>query len=181
MRGRACQDTFSHPLSLSATPCKRRKRTCRGTLADGGTGAPVEVPPIALFAELQPKRWFCQMTTSHEQLFDKMRAPGSINHVNDPGKAFREMARVVKPDGVVVVADEVPDLPNRQLAHKLGLHKLQKWILSGVFFLGQFSPVILEQTDLKIEPLVDQSLRDGKIHKIWDGLGYCVVGKPKLS
>lgn len=121
------------------------------------------------------------MTTSQEQLFEKMRAPGSINHVNDPGKAFREMARVVKPDGVVVVADEVPDLPNRQLAHKLGLHELQKRILSGVFFLGQFSQVILEQTALKIEPLVDQSLRDGKIHKIWGGLGYCVVGKPELS
>jgi hypothetical protein len=85
----------------------------------------------------------------------------------------------VKPDGVVVVADEVPDLPNRQIAHKLGLHKLQKWILSRVFFLGQFSQVILEHTDLKIEPLVDQALRDWKIHRIWGGLGYVVVGKPK--
>lgn len=70
------------------------------------------------------------------------------------------MARVVKSDAVVVVADEVPEMPNRRRAHKLGLRKLRKWILSRVFFLGQFSRVILEHTDLKIEPLVDQSLRD---------------------
>jgi ubiquinone/menaquinone biosynthesis C-methylase UbiE len=111
--------------------------------------------------------------------FDNVFSLGAINHVNDPGKAFREMARVVKPDGIIVVADEVPDLPNRQIAHKLGLPKLQKWILSRLFFLGQFSEVILQHTDLKIEPLVDQALRDWRIHRIWGGLGYCVVGKAK--
>ncbi len=111
--------------------------------------------------------------------FDNMFSLGALNHVNDPAKALREMARVVKPNGLVVVADEVPDLPNRQLAHKLGLHKLQKWILSRVFFLGAMSDVILEHTDLKIESLVKQALRDWKIHSIWGGLGYCVVGKPK--
>lgn len=111
--------------------------------------------------------------------FDNVLSVGAINHVNDPGQALREMARVVKPGGLIVVADEVPDLPNRQIAHKLGLHKLQKWILSRLFFLGQFSQVILEHTDLKIEPLVDSALRDWTIHRIWGGLGYCVVGKPK--
>jgi ubiquinone/menaquinone biosynthesis C-methylase UbiE len=111
--------------------------------------------------------------------FDNVFSLGAINHVNDPGKALSEMARVVKPGGLVVVADEVPDLPNRQIAHKLGLPKLQKWILSRVFFLGQFSQVILEHTDLKIEPLVDAALSDWQIHRIWGGLGYCVVGKAK--
>ncbi|WP_425616670.1 methyltransferase domain-containing protein [Anatilimnocola sp. NA78] len=114
-----------------------------------------------------------------DSTFDNLFSLGAINHVNDPGKAFQEMARVVKPDGLIVVADEVPDLPNRQIAHKLGLHKLQKWILSKVFFLGPMSDVILEHTDLKIEPLVDQALRDWRIHSIWGGLGYVVVGKPK--
>jgi ubiquinone/menaquinone biosynthesis C-methylase UbiE len=112
-----------------------------------------------------------------DAMFDNVLSVGAINHVNDPGKALREMARVVRPGGFVVVADEVPDLPNRQIAHKLGLHKLQKWILSRVFCLGQFSQVILEHTDLKIEPLVDQALSDWKIHRIWGGLGYCVVGR----
>jgi ubiquinone/menaquinone biosynthesis C-methylase UbiE len=111
--------------------------------------------------------------------FDNMFSVGAINHVNDPGKALLEMARVVKPGGMIVVADEVPDLPNRQIAHKLGLRKLQRWILSRVFFLGPMSDVILEHTDLKIEPLVDHALRDWKIHPIWGGMGYCVVGKPK--
>jgi ubiquinone/menaquinone biosynthesis C-methylase UbiE len=114
-----------------------------------------------------------------DSTFDNLFSVGAINHVNDPGKVLREMARVVKPDGIVVVADEVPDLPNRQIAHKLGLHKLQKWILSRLFFLGPMADVILEHTDLKIEPLVDQALRDWKIHAIWGSLGYCVVGKSK--
>lgn len=111
--------------------------------------------------------------------FDNMFSLGALNHVNDPGKALKEMARVVKPDGMVVVADELPDLPNRQIAHKLGLRKLQKWILSRVFFLGPMSDVILEHTDLKIEPLVAEALRDWKIHKIWGGMGYVIAGKPK--
>ena len=111
--------------------------------------------------------------------FDNAFSLGAFNHVNDPGKAFRELARVVKPGGTVVVADELPDLPNRQIAHKLGLPKLQKWILSRLFFLGPMSQVILEHTDLKIEPLVDAALRDWQIHRIWGNLGYCVVGKPK--
>ena len=114
-----------------------------------------------------------------DSTFDNLFSLGALNHVNDPGKALREMARVVKPDGLVVVADEVPDLPNRQIAHKLGLRKLQKWVLSRVFFLGPMAEVILEHTDLKIEPLVDSALRDWRIHSIWGGLGYCVVGKPK--
>lgn len=114
-----------------------------------------------------------------DNTFDNMFSLGALNHVNDPGKALLEMARVVKPDGLIVVADELPDLPNRQIAHKLGLYKLQKWILSKVFFLGPMSDVILEHTDLKIEPLVAGALRDWKIHKIWGGLGYVIVGKPK--
>lgn len=111
--------------------------------------------------------------------FDNLFSLGALNHVNDPGKVLREMARVVKPGGIIAVADEMPDLPNRQIAHKLGLRSLQKWILSRVFFLGAMSEVILEHTDLKIEPLVEQALSDWKIHRIWGGLGYCVVGKPK--
>jgi len=114
-----------------------------------------------------------------DSTFDNMFSLGALNHVNDPGKALKEMARVVKPGGKVVVADEMPDLPNRQIAHKLGLQRLQKWILSKIFFLGPMSDVILEHTDLKIEPLVDAALQDWKIHKIWGGIGYCVVGTPK--
>ena len=132
-----------------------------------------------------PEREACLIVGEAESLpfrdatFDNVFSMGAINHVNDPAKALREMARVVKPDGLVVVADEMPDLPNRQLAYKLGLYRLQKWILSRLFFLGQFSQVILEHTDLKIAPLADQTLRDWKMEQIWGGLGYCLVGKPK--
>lgn len=111
--------------------------------------------------------------------FDNLFSLGALNHINDPLQGLKEMARVVKPGGTIVVADEMPDLPNRQIAHKLGLKKLQRWILAKVFFLGQMSDVIMEHTNLKIEPLVEQALSDWKIHRIWGGLGYVIVGKPK--
>ncbi len=113
--------------------------------------------------------------------FDNLLSLGAINHVNDPARALTEMTRVVKPGGTIVVADEVPDLPNRQIAHKLGLHRLQRWILSRVFFLGQMADVILQHTELKIEPLATAALENCQIHPIWGGLGYCVVGKAKGS
>ena len=113
--------------------------------------------------------------------FENVCSVGALNHVNDPTKMLSELARVVKPDGLVVVADEMPDLPNRQIAHKLGMRNLQRWILSRVFFLGpKMSEVILEHTNLKIEPIVEKTLRDWRILPIWGGVGYCVVGKPKL-
>ncbi len=34
--------------------------------------------------------------------FDNLFSLGAINHVNDPGTALREMARVVKPGGTIV-------------------------------------------------------------------------------
>lgn len=111
--------------------------------------------------------------------FDNLFSLGALNHVNNPLLALQEMSRVVKAGGTIAVADEMPDLPNRQIAHKLGLKKLQKWILSRVFFLGEMSEVILEHTDLKIEPLVKEALSDWQIKRIWGGLGYCIVGKPK--
>src|SRR5687767_3978152 len=54
-----------------------------------------------------------------DSTFDNLLSVGALNHVNDPGQSLKEMARVVKPGGMVVVADEVPDLPNRQIAYKL--------------------------------------------------------------
>lgn len=111
--------------------------------------------------------------------FDNLFSLGALNFMNDPGLVLKEMARVVKPGGAIVVADELPDLTNRQLTHKLGLRKLQKWILSRVYFLGEFSEVVLKHTDLKIEPLAEEALRDWTIEPIWGGLGYCVVGRPK--
>jgi len=113
--------------------------------------------------------------------FDNAFSYGALNHMNDPGQALLEMARVVKPNGLVVVADEAPDLPNRQLAYKLGLPRVQQWILSRLFFLGpKMSAVILDHTNLKIEPLVERALRDWQIQPVWGKFGYCVVGKPKL-
>jgi SAM-dependent methyltransferase len=112
--------------------------------------------------------------------FENVCSVGAMNHVNDPVKMVRELARVVKPGGLIVIADEMPDLPNRQIAHKLGLRKLQQWILSRVFFLGdKMSGVILEHTNLKIEPIAEQTLRDWKLLPIWGGVGYCLVGRPK--
>lgn len=111
--------------------------------------------------------------------FDNVMSCGALNHVSDPAKALREMARVCKPEGIVVVADERPDLSKRQITAKLGLHKIQRWILSRVLCLGEMAELVLENSNLKIEPLADQALLDTQVLSIWGNAGYCIVGKPK--
>ncbi len=41
--------------------------------------------------------------------FDNVLSVGAFNYFNDPVKSLKEMARVVKPGGLVVVSDEVPN------------------------------------------------------------------------
>jgi SAM-dependent methyltransferase len=58
-----------------------------------------------------------------DRTFDNVLSVGAFNYFNDPLKSLQEMARVVKPGGLVVVSDEVPNLPNRMIGHWLGLPK----------------------------------------------------------
>jgi SAM-dependent methyltransferase len=112
--------------------------------------------------------------------FDNVLSIGAFNYFNDPLQALREMARVVQPGGLVVVADEVPDLPNRLIGHRLGWPQLDRWIMADCLKLGrEFTGMVDRHRDLKLEPIVRAVLDDWQIHPLWRGVGYCVVGRPK--
>ena len=115
-----------------------------------------------------------------DQSFDNVLSVGAFNYFSDPLKSLREMARVVKPGGLVVVADEVPNLPNRMIGRWIGLPKLDRWIMSRFMNLGpEFTDMVDKHRDLKLEPIVREALTDWQIHSLWFKVGYCIVGQPR--
>ncbi len=114
--------------------------------------------------------------------FDNVLSVGALNYFNDPLESLREMARVVKPGGLIVVSDEYPSLPNRMIGHWIGLPKLDKWILSRWMHLGpEFTEMVDRHRHLKIEPLASEVFEHWRIHSLWCKVGYCVVGRPKAA
>jgi SAM-dependent methyltransferase len=115
-----------------------------------------------------------------DRAFDNVLSFGAFNYFNDPLKALQEMARVVRPGGLVVVADELPNLPNRLIGRWIGLPQLDRWILSRFLHLGpDFTDMVDRHRDLKLEPIVREVLADWRIHSLWFHVGYCIVGRPK--
>lgn len=115
-----------------------------------------------------------------DNTFDNVLSFGAFNYFNDPVKSLREMARVVKPEGLIVVSDEYPSLPNRLIFHKIGLPGVDHWILSRFMRLGdQFTDMVDKYRDMKLEPIFSEALEDFQIHPVWCKVGYVVVGRPK--
>jgi ubiquinone/menaquinone biosynthesis C-methylase UbiE len=117
-----------------------------------------------------------------DHTFDNVVSVGAFNYFNDPLKSLREMARVVKPGGLVVVSDEVPNLPNRMIGYWIGLPKLDHWIMSRFLNLGpEFADMVDKHRHLQLEPMVREVLTDWQIHSLWFTVGYCIVGRPKSA
>jgi ubiquinone/menaquinone biosynthesis C-methylase UbiE len=113
-----------------------------------------------------------------DRTFDHVLSFGAVNYFNDPLRALREMARVVKPAGRIVVADEVPDLANRLLGHWIGLPQLDRWIMSRFMNLGpEFTDMVDRHRGLRVEVLAREALADVRVHYLWFGVGYCIVGR----
>ena len=115
-----------------------------------------------------------------DNTFDNVLSFGAFNYFSDPVKSLREMARVVKPEGRIVVSDEYPSLPNRMIFHKIGLPGVDRWIMSRFLRLGdRFTDMVEKYRDMKLEPIFSEALEDFQIHPLWSKLAYVVVGRPK--
>ena len=68
--------------------------------------------------------------------FDAVLSIGAFNYFNDPEGSLREMVRVARPGAPIVVSDELPNLTDRMLGHKLGIPGLDRWIVSHLMHLG---------------------------------------------
>jgi ubiquinone/menaquinone biosynthesis C-methylase UbiE len=110
--------------------------------------------------------------------FDAVLSIGGFNHFNDPEAALREMVRVVRPGAPIVVSDEMPDLTNRMLGHKIGLPGIDRWVVSRLMNLGDaFTDLVERHRDLDIAAMGRRVLKDSRYQTIWRGGGYLMVGQ----
>lgn len=105
--------------------------------------------------------------------FDAALSIGAFNYVNDPERVLREMVRVTRPGGTIVVSDELPNLTDRMLGRKLGLPGLDRWIVSRLMNLGDdFTDVVERHRDLDIQAIAARVLPGCRYETIWRGVGY---------
>jgi ubiquinone/menaquinone biosynthesis C-methylase UbiE/uncharacterized protein YbaR (Trm112 family) len=109
--------------------------------------------------------------------FDAVLSIGGFNHFSDPEAALREMTRVVRPGGPIVVSDELPNLTDRMVFRKLGLPGVDRWILARLMNLGyEFTDLVERHKDIDIAAMGERVLRDSRYEVIWAGGGYVMVG-----
>jgi SAM-dependent methyltransferase len=112
-----------------------------------------------------------------DRSFDNVLCVGGFNFFSDPECALREMGRVTRPGGRIVVADELPDLLKWGWGHLIGFPTLDTWLMKRIWLGTEFTDMVLDNC-LDVHAVARAALRRSKIHGIWRGLGYCIVGTP---
>jgi ubiquinone/menaquinone biosynthesis C-methylase UbiE len=114
----------------------------------------------------------------HDRRFDAVLSIGGFNHFNDPEGSLREMARVAKPGAPVVVSDEMPDLTERMIGHRVGLPAIDRWFVARVMTLGDaFTDLVERHRHLDVAAIGRGVLDDCRYEVIWRGGGYLMVGR----
>lgn len=112
-----------------------------------------------------------------DRQFDAVLSIGGFNHFNDPAAALAEMARVARPGAPIVISDEMPDLTERMIGHKLGKPGLDRWIVSKLMKLGDdFTDLVERHRHMDVAAIGRAVLDDCRYGPIWRGGGYLMVG-----
>jgi ubiquinone/menaquinone biosynthesis C-methylase UbiE len=112
------------------------------------------------------------------QSFDAVLSIGAFNYFNDPERALREMVRVARPNAPIVISDEVPNLTDRMLFHKLGLPGIDRWIVSRMMHLGDsFTEMVERHRNLDVKAIAGRVFKDFHFEPVWWGVGYVLVGR----
>lgn len=128
------------------------------------------------------KVWLAQCEAEQLPLasgqFDAVLSIGAFNYFNDPEGSLREMVRVAKPGAPIVISDEMPNLTDRMIGHKLGIPALDRWIVSRVMHLGDsFTSMVEKYSDMNIQEIAGRVFKDFRFEMIWMGVGYVLVGQ----
>jgi SAM-dependent methyltransferase len=147
------------------------------------TGIDIAERPLAACRDRYPDRGLFLALAEGERIpfadqsFDAVLSVGGFNFYSDPLSAIKEMARVTRPGGRVVVADELPDLFEWGWGHLLGFPRLDDWLMRRFWFGPEFTDMAIN-TRLDVCAVAQTALHRPEIHSIWRGLGYCIVGSP---
>jgi ubiquinone/menaquinone biosynthesis C-methylase UbiE len=106
--------------------------------------------------------------------FDATWSVGGFNYYGDHERALREMRRVTKPGGPVVVADESPRLQRAGLGHLIGIPSFDAWWLRCLGLDRDFVKMVLD-FDVDLPTLCERVWPQAQRHRIWHRLGYCLV------
>ncbi len=110
--------------------------------------------------------------------FDAVLSIGAFNYFNDPEGSLREMVRTARPGATIVISDEMPNLTDRMIGHKIGLPALDRWIVSRLMHLGdRFTDMVERYRDLDVRAVAERVLPGVEYHEVWRGLGYVLVGR----
>jgi ubiquinone/menaquinone biosynthesis C-methylase UbiE len=110
--------------------------------------------------------------------FDAVLSIGAFNYFNDPEGSLREMVRVARPGAPIVVSDELPNLTDRMLGHKLGIPGVDRWVVSKLMHLGDsFTDMVERHRTLDVQAIAGRVLGDFKFEKVWHGVGYVLVSR----
>ena len=82
------------------------------------------------------------------------------------------------PGAPIVVSDELPNLTDRMLGHKLGIPGVDRWVVSHLMHLGDsFTDMVERHRNLDVQAIAGRVLGDFKFEKVWHGVGYVLVGR----
>jgi hypothetical protein len=88
------------------------------------------------------------------------------------------MVRVARPGAPIVISDEMPDLTERMIGHKLGVPGLDRWVVSRLMHLGDsFTDMVERHRNLDVPEIAGRVLKDFQYERIWRGVGYVLVGR----
>jgi ubiquinone/menaquinone biosynthesis C-methylase UbiE/uncharacterized protein YbaR (Trm112 family) len=114
----------------------------------------------------------------HDSQFDAVLSIGAFNYFNDPEGSLREMVRVARPGAPIVISDELPNLTDRMLGHKLGIPAIDRWIVSRLMHLGdRFTDMVERLSKFDVREVAGRVLPNFEYHEVWHGVGYVLVGR----
>ena len=106
--------------------------------------------------------------------FDACWSIGGFNYVRDHSAALREIRRVTRPGGTMIVADEVPHLHRFGIGHLVGLKRIDAFWLRALGLDREFVEMVFE-SDLNVDRVFADHWPGASRYSIWGGLGYCFV------